>query len=83
VKRLLVVALAAVPLIAVATPAAAAPAPSYIPDGVCKWCRRCCQRFAINSVMKNTITARVNRIVLPRGSQAAFDGIIASRVPAL
>jgi hypothetical protein len=31
VKRLLVVALAAVPLIAVATPAAAAPAPSCIP----------------------------------------------------
>ena len=34
---------------------------------VCKWYRRCCQRFTINSVMKNTTTARVNRIFSASG----------------
>jgi len=68
VKRLLVVALAAVPLIAVA-----APAPLYIPDSVCKWCRRYFSASPSTRSGGTRLRLEVNRIFfLPRGSKAAF-----------
>ena len=69
-KRLLAVALTAVPLSFVATPAAAGPPHRTFRAGVCEWCRRYCRRFTINLVMKNRTTASVNRILSASGSRS-------------
>jgi hypothetical protein len=85
VKRLLAVALTAVPLSSVATPAAAGP-PHRTFRTECVRCRRYCRRFTINSVMKNRTTASVNRILSASGSHSVrvmtSEGDVRTRVTA-